>query len=67
MIRFESALIILGNKTVKVQLCRNVAYILHTRDLVEEISFVELIKFLRNVEMLKHSRNFWKVLQSKIQ
>ena len=66
MIKFESALIILGNKNVKVQLCRNVAYLISSKDLVEEVSFNELAKLLRNVEVLKHSRGFWKVLQSKI-
>lgn len=66
MFKFESALIVLNNKTVKVQLCRNVAYILYTQDIAEEVSFIKLAELLRNTEVLKHSRNFWKVLQSKL-
>lgn len=67
MIRFESALIVLGNKQVKVQLCRNVAYLQYSKDIVEEVNFVELAKLLQNVQVLKHSRSFWKVLQSRVQ
>lgn len=66
MKRFENAFIVMGNKQVKVQLCRNVAYLYYTRDIVEEVSFAKLAEFLRNVEVLKHSRSFWKVLQSKL-
>lgn len=66
MIKFENALILLGNKEVKVQLCRNVAYILYSKDLAEEVSFENLAKLLHGVEILKHSRSFWKVLQSKM-
>lgn len=67
MIRFESALIVLNDKQVKVQLCHNVAYLLYSADIAEEVSFEKLSELLRGVEILKHSRNFWKVLQNRIQ
>ena len=67
MIKFENALITLNGKEIKVQLCRNVAYLLYTKDIAEEVSFTKLAELLRGVEVLKHSRNFWKVLQTKMQ
>lgn len=67
MIKFENALIILNGKEIKVQICRNVAYLLHSKDLAEEVSFKELARLLQNVEVLKHSRSFWKVLQNRLQ
>ena len=67
MAKFENALILLGNKEVKMQICRNVAYLQYSKDIAEEVSFHELARLLQNAEILKHSRNFWKVLQNKIQ